>query len=114
MTQATSGGGIDLGLSGRSALVTGAGAGIGREIARWLARAGCRIAVNDIDPRALEKLARKNREESQRRYEEATKKPSIGASKKRRKVLAGSAPPDDPRYEGVNRLFTKMKKKDRK
>ena len=73
-----------------------------------------RIAVTDIDPRTLEKLARKNREESQRRYEEDTKKPSIGASKKRRKELEGSAPPDDPRYEGVNRLFTEMKKKDRK
>lgn len=46
--------GIDLGLSGKSALVTGAGAGIGREIARWLARAGCRVVVNDIDPGGAE------------------------------------------------------------
>jgi NAD(P)-dependent dehydrogenase (short-subunit alcohol dehydrogenase family) len=41
--------GINLGLANKVALVTGSGAGIGREIATWLARAGCRVAVNDID-----------------------------------------------------------------
>jgi len=34
--------------TGKSAIVTGAGAGIGREIARWLARAGAAVGVVDI------------------------------------------------------------------
>ena len=34
--------------AGKKALVTGAGAGIGAEIARWLARAGAAVAVHDV------------------------------------------------------------------
>ena len=45
---------IDLGLAGHYALVTGAGVGIGREIARWLVRAGCDVALVDRDQSALD------------------------------------------------------------
>ena len=44
---------IDLGLDGKRALVTGAGVGIGRGIARWLAQAGCDVALADKDPDTL-------------------------------------------------------------
>lgn len=39
---------VTIDLAGKTALVTGAGAGIGAEIARWLARAGARVAVADV------------------------------------------------------------------
>jgi NAD(P)-dependent dehydrogenase (short-subunit alcohol dehydrogenase family) len=44
-------------LAGASAAVTGAGNGIGRAIAISLARAGARVAVSDIDPKAADAVA---------------------------------------------------------
>jgi len=41
---------VEIDHSGQVALVTGSGAGIGREIARWMGRAGAAVAVNDIRP----------------------------------------------------------------
>ena len=45
---------IDLGLEGKRALVTGAGIGIGRGIATWLARAGCDVVLADKDAASLD------------------------------------------------------------
>lgn len=42
---------VSIDLAGKGALVTGAGAGIGAEIARWLARAGAAVAVADVRER---------------------------------------------------------------
>ena len=48
---------MNIDLSGKWALVTGAGSGIGRGCAQVLAECGANIAVNDIDPAAAEKTA---------------------------------------------------------
>ena len=44
-------------LSGRVAIVTGAGGGLGREHALLLARRGAKVVVNELDPAAAERVA---------------------------------------------------------
>jgi NAD(P)-dependent dehydrogenase (short-subunit alcohol dehydrogenase family) len=44
-------------LAGRVAIVTGAGGGLGREHALFLARQGAKIVVNDLTREAAERVA---------------------------------------------------------
>ncbi len=48
---------MKLTLAGKVAIVTGAGQGLGRAIARTLAAAGARVAVNDINPDRAERVS---------------------------------------------------------
>lgn len=48
---------IEIDLAGKGALVTGSGAGIGREIAIWLARAGAEVVVHDVRRDKAESVA---------------------------------------------------------
>jgi hypothetical protein len=68
--------------------------------------------VKKFDPKQVERLAKKNREASQKRYEEEAGKPAAGASKKRRREFE-ERPAPDPRYEGADRLHKEMKKRER-
>jgi 3-oxoacyl-[acyl-carrier protein] reductase len=45
---------MDLGIAGKTALVLGGGGGLGQAIAKALAREGAKVAVGDIDPKAVE------------------------------------------------------------
>ncbi|MGW0657580.1 SDR family NAD(P)-dependent oxidoreductase [Streptodolium elevatio] len=48
---------VDIDLGGRTALVTGGGAGIGRAVCVWLARAGADVVVTDLRGEAAEETA---------------------------------------------------------
>ncbi|MBT5266417.1 MAG: SDR family oxidoreductase [Rhodospirillaceae bacterium] len=55
---------MDLGISGRKAIVCGSSRGLGRAIATSLARAGCTVVVNGVDSDRLAKTADEIRSET--------------------------------------------------
>jgi len=56
---------MDLQLTGKRALVTGASRGLGYAVARGLAQEGCQVAINSRTPEKLSKAADKIRSETQ-------------------------------------------------
>ena len=71
-----------------------------------------RNAVKKPDLRSLQRLAEKNREASKAAQDAAEGKEATGKKGKRRE-FADEGSKSDPRYEGADRLFQEMKKKDR-
>ena len=71
-----------------------------------------RNTVKKPDLRSLQRLAEKNRKASKAAHDAAEGKEATGKKGKKRE-FADERPKDDPRYEGVDRLFAEMKKKDR-
>ena len=55
---------MDLGIAGKTAIVCGSSRGLGRACAQSLARAGCKVLVNGIDPDRLAATAIDIREET--------------------------------------------------
>ncbi|ROU03779.1 SDR family NAD(P)-dependent oxidoreductase [Histidinibacterium lentulum] len=49
---------MDLGISGKTALITGAGGGMGSETARLLAAEGVEVTLTDLDPDQLDAVAK--------------------------------------------------------
>lgn len=64
-------------LDGKVAVVTGSGRGVGREIARGLARAGAAVVVNDVDAAAAEEVVAAIRAEGGQAVQEVV---AIGSS----------------------------------
>ncbi len=71
-----------------------------------------RNAVKKPDLRSLQRLAEKNREASKAAQDAAEGREATGKKGKKRE-FADERPQSDPRYEGADRLFAEMKKKDR-
>lgn len=55
---------MDLGISGKRAIVCASSRGLGRACARALAEAGCEIVINGVDPERLERVAGEIRDET--------------------------------------------------
>jgi hypothetical protein len=68
--------------------------------------------VKKPDLRSLQRLAEKNREASKAAQDAEEGKAPTAKQGKRREIL-DEPPKRDPRYEGADRLFTEMKRKDR-
>ena len=68
--------------------------------------------MKKVDLKKLQRLAEKNREASKAEHDAEAGNPP-DAKRGKRREFSDEPPKSDPRYEGADRLFTEMKRKDR-
>ena len=84
-------------LAGKLAVVTGAGAGIGRSIAERFAREGARVVVGDIDEGAAQRTAAELEGEAVARRVDVTSSAEVAALVATARDRASASPPRRPR-----------------
>ncbi len=83
---------MDLGISGRKAIVCASSRGLGRASAMRLAEAGCEVTINGLDPKRLENTAEEIRKRTKAKVHAVVA--DVGTAEGQAKLFAACPEPD--------------------